>query len=1027
MYSIEGYKKNSPDRNNPFNIINSKFITMRDVEFPVMGVSNTGHKILMQPGQDYVFDGDYVIEFPVMQQGGRTFSAYKDIKKDAKKQTDAKKQIESNTSYYKFLDKKLPNVLFENEIIKREKIIEEGDKNYENLYQQGKITEQEKNAYHHVATGLIRPRVFNDGTEGYVYNRSFQYPTMVQSPNTNDYEKEKDFFIDWYNSPITREKYDKLNIDKSNQPNYNQIIDNIETLNIKPYPNVKNLIIDPGGKGEIPIIGSIDGIYDPTIHTIYGEPSIVPHEISHGSKIAETAPISSTIINNIYNDEGYTDAELDYMKPKDKAYFKQPTEVYARVNAVRYAAGLKPGEKITMDKLYEFFNTPGEIQKAVNDLGNVFKPKGILRLFNELAQNNNKTFSNLQYAQQGGTTGMDGMMKARLAIDSHFGNPTARRMTNYDTRSYEFPDGGKGNVYVSSYDNLVTPQIQDINGKLMFIDNPWSKENTDRSYNQSMKFERDEDAQYFGENYKKYAPMMGLYKKQEGGTMNEEIIMKIQEALQQGATPEQLIQELQKQGISQEEATQMVSAAMPQEEMQQYQYGSTVRHNYVDNINFNSNFKKAGEDWGKVGQSFKNWNNSEWGDASNKFDWKTVGNALGSTFTKGNINSTALGLNAVSDPRNMTWALPDTGFGSGFKAISGLASGLAGSYLGYAKLFAPDNRHVQDPTEKPIVSSPYIPEGKDVTKIVKSSSDVPTWDWQTQHPDLTAANTTGKASYSVPNKDNTVMDWYTAPGQNTIGPVEFAKGGMKKYQRGDQVDSSGGAYDFNIGSLTPNAVEYYPNQTFQQITNIQNPWLQQYGDQSNPHPPRVYTKDAVPNRMSRQSYQNYYPDATIDEGSIATDSYQNKNINPNSVNTVQNNNLASNKTKSDTDIVSMNDDALGFMIANNALIGFQNFNDVVSAKDYEKEYNQMLMRTGNTDKRYNPLNPTNPYGMYTPNAGIGSNYGLVANSYPQDFGTSMASAKCGGMKKYQEGGEYNLTQEEIDYILKNGGEIEIID
>lgn len=124
----------------------------------------------------------------------------------------------------------------------------------------------------------------------------------------------------------------------------------------------------------------------------------------------------------------------------------------------------------------------------------------------------------------------------------------------------------------------------------------------------------------------------------------------------------------------------------------------------------------------------------------------------------------------------------------------------------------------------------------------------------------------------------------------------------------------------------------------------------------------------------------------------------------------------------------MNDDALGFMIANNALVGFQNFNDVLSARDYEKEYNQMLMRTGNSDQRYNPINPTNPYGMYTPNVGIGSNYGLVANSHIQDFGTGMASAKCGGTKKkYQEGGEYNLTQEEIDYILKNGGEIEMID
>jgi hypothetical protein len=111
--------------------------------------------------------------------------------------------------------------------------------------------------------------------------------------------------------------------------------------------------------------------------------------------------------------------------------------------------------------------------------------------------------------------GMTGMMKARMAIDSHFGNPTAQRMTNIDTRSYEFPDGNKGNVYVSSYDNLVTPQIQDVNGKLQFIEQPWSKENADRSYEQSMKFENEEDARYFGEHYKEIAPMMKLY--QMGG------------------------------------------------------------------------------------------------------------------------------------------------------------------------------------------------------------------------------------------------------------------------------------------------------------------------------------------------------------------------------------------------------------------------------------------------------------------------------------------------------------------------------
>lgn len=124
--------------------------------------------------------------------------------------------------------------------------------------------------------------------------------------------------------------------------------------------------------------------------------------------------------------------------------------------------------------------------------------------------------------QDGGTLakeeinpGLDAIVKARLALDSHFGNPTARRMTNYDTRSYTFPDGRRGNVYVGSYGNYVTPQIQDVDGELKFIEDPWSEENWKRSEAQSMKFESPRDAEYFAKNYKRFAPMMSLYS--EGG------------------------------------------------------------------------------------------------------------------------------------------------------------------------------------------------------------------------------------------------------------------------------------------------------------------------------------------------------------------------------------------------------------------------------------------------------------------------------------------------------------------------------
>ena len=64
-FSTQGYKKNSPDVNNPYNIIPSGDITMKGVEFPVYGVDNKGNEKIMKPGKDYKFPGDMVLEKPL--------------------------------------------------------------------------------------------------------------------------------------------------------------------------------------------------------------------------------------------------------------------------------------------------------------------------------------------------------------------------------------------------------------------------------------------------------------------------------------------------------------------------------------------------------------------------------------------------------------------------------------------------------------------------------------------------------------------------------------------------------------------------------------------------------------------------------------------------------------------------------------------------------------------------------------------------------------------------------------------------
>tara|TARA_R110000796_G_scaffold185_7_gene754 strand:+ start:7836 stop:13556 length:5721 start_codon:yes stop_codon:yes gene_type:complete len=72
VFSVDGYKRNSPDVNNPFNLINSGNITMEGVDFPVLGVDNLGNEQIMTPGNNYQFPGDQVFEIrkPKMQFGG---------------------------------------------------------------------------------------------------------------------------------------------------------------------------------------------------------------------------------------------------------------------------------------------------------------------------------------------------------------------------------------------------------------------------------------------------------------------------------------------------------------------------------------------------------------------------------------------------------------------------------------------------------------------------------------------------------------------------------------------------------------------------------------------------------------------------------------------------------------------------------------------------------------------------------------------------------------------------------------------
>mgnify|MGYP001267024618 FL=1 len=61
--STKGYKKNSPDVNKPYNVIPGGNITMKGVDFKVIGTDDRGYTKVMYPGYDYIFPGaKYVVE-----------------------------------------------------------------------------------------------------------------------------------------------------------------------------------------------------------------------------------------------------------------------------------------------------------------------------------------------------------------------------------------------------------------------------------------------------------------------------------------------------------------------------------------------------------------------------------------------------------------------------------------------------------------------------------------------------------------------------------------------------------------------------------------------------------------------------------------------------------------------------------------------------------------------------------------------------------------------------------------------------
>jgi len=107
-WSTTGYKNDSPDRYNPINYIPSNFITMEDVDEPLMLYGDGGEVVYAKPGEDYYLpNSKYVMELPIAQQGKRLRGAAKKayekkraLKDDQINRQASKRIIESGQDPY---------------------------------------------------------------------------------------------------------------------------------------------------------------------------------------------------------------------------------------------------------------------------------------------------------------------------------------------------------------------------------------------------------------------------------------------------------------------------------------------------------------------------------------------------------------------------------------------------------------------------------------------------------------------------------------------------------------------------------------------------------------------------------------------------------------------------------------------------------------------------------------------------------------------------------------------------------------
>lgn len=332
----------------------------------------------------------------------------------------------------------------------------------------------------------------------------------------------------------------------------------------------------------------------------------------------------------------------------------------------------------------------------------------------------------------------------------------------------------------------------------------------------------------------------------------------------------------------------------------------------------------------------------------------------------GGIHNSLVTANSLGNYNSQMWQLPNTGLLGNLKLASGLISGLSGSALGFMGL------------------------GKKKPSFADYDSD-PKQYYQTE---------------DKPINYNTIDN----------NPVMYAKDGGVMQLGG--IASLSTALPMLGVNFTAPAMLGPMDTSAMNLTSILGNNLST--DKQTPQPakmsnnPMFGSNSGIGSQMGQKMFSENlkttiqgFPEPIINEK---------EDNNPLSkfLGTIKNKGMFSNKAKPS-----------GQEIAFNSIAGLGMANDVLTQKEFEKmNYVDKIRTANNTMERYKTVNPDNPYGNYTLNAGIGPNFALNKVGAIQDFGTGMSMAKHGG--EFKEGGEYYLSEEEIQKLIDEGADIEFV-